>query len=131
MANTYNENKRIIEPLYRRYRNTYRGYRSSEKENLEMGQFLIDVNRLEERIVQTDLESFSKVRILVGALDSEEVDIHSQDSDGKIYIFSDIEVFHDYSGSEEQELEVQTLSTLASRLQRLNQKIKKLERKRL
>jgi len=50
MAITYREIKRIVQPLFSRYRNTFRGPRSSQKENLEMNKFLIDIKRLEEKI---------------------------------------------------------------------------------
>ena len=50
MAKSYIEIKRIIQPLYERYRNIYRGPRSSEKENLEMNKIYIDLKRLDEKI---------------------------------------------------------------------------------
>lgn len=52
--NEYDKSKDIHQPLLNRSRQTYRGPRSSVKENLEQDQILIDIARLKKRINQLE-----------------------------------------------------------------------------
>ena len=61
MAKTYTENKRLIQPLYQRYRNIFRGSRDSKKENLEMNKILIDLHRLDDKADALIAKSYSDI----------------------------------------------------------------------
>lgn len=131
MAITYSEAKRIVQPLFERYRNIFRGPRSSHFENLEMNKILIDLKRLDEKIDKTNSDVYDKVRILVGQVDPEAPVIHDQKEDGLYYKFLDENIFF-YSGGMQLNpilLEVPTTLTLSGRLSALHEKIKRLEDK--
>lgn len=131
MAKTYNQNKRYVEPMYQRSRGIYQGPRESQKENLEMNQFLTDTLRIEDRLIKIDSAIIDNVRIFVGALDVELAEIHTEYEDGKKYTFDDVDVFYANFSISEDDLEIDTLPTIGSKLQRLSQKIKILEQKKV
>ena len=54
MYSEFDKSKNIIQPQMQRFRQIYRGYRNSEKENLEQDQFLQDVSKLQKRIVNAE-----------------------------------------------------------------------------
>ena len=128
MPQSYIENKRIIQPLYQRYRNTYRGPRSSEKENLEIHKILIDLKRLDEKADTLNEDLYAKLRIIVNQLDPEEVDLHWPTNDGAYYLFTDILVHYSSQISEPDYLELDTTPTITGRMSRILQKIKMLEK---
>ena len=131
MAITYSEAKRIVQPLFQRYRNIFRGPRSSHFENLEMNKILIDLKRLDQKIDQTDSDVYNKVRILVGQVDPEMPVIHDQKEDGSYYKFLDENIFFYPAGMQQDSilLEIPTTLTLSGRLSALDEKIKRLEDK--
>jgi hypothetical protein len=129
MAKSYIEIKRIIQPLFQRYRNTYRGPRSSEKENLEMNKILIDLKRLEQKVNNLNNDSYEDVRIFIGQVDPELVAIHSENEDGLYYSFNDIKVHYANDSATPSYVEIETISTLAGKMSRILQKIKMLEKK--
>ena len=47
--------KRLIEPLFSRFRQKYRGTRNSKKENLEINSLLADFNRINNQLDSTSL----------------------------------------------------------------------------
>jgi hypothetical protein len=75
MARTYTEIKRIIQPLYQRYRSVFRGPRDSAMENLETNKILIDMHRLEDSIQDIDNRIYDEQRIFVGQYDPEKTQI--------------------------------------------------------
>jgi len=131
MAKTYTEIKRIIQPLYQRYRNVFRGPRNSEMENMEMNKILIDMHRLDEYILNVDDRIYDEQRILVGHVDPEKPQIHEEYYDGKYYIFSDVQFEYYGDSATPDYLQIDTLDTAASKLTRLSKKIKILEKRRL
>lgn len=131
MAKTYNQNKRYIEPLYQRHRGVYQGPRESQKENLEMNQFLTDTLRIENQLLKINSLIIDNVRIFIGALDVEFSEIHTEYEDGKKYIFDDVDIFYENFSITEDNLEIDTLPTIDSKLHRLTQKIKILEQKKV
>lgn len=130
MAKTYIEIKRIIQPLFQRYRNTYRGPRSSEKENLEMNKILIDLKRLDEKIDNLNNQSYDDVRIFVGQVDPQAVNMHLENEDGLYYSFSDIEVHYAGDTTPPSYVEIDTTFTLAGKMSRILQKVKTLEKRK-
>lgn len=130
MATTYREIKRFIQPLYQKYRGTFRGPRSSEKENLEMNKILIDLKRLDNEIENIDQGIYEKTRIIVGGKDPAELTIHEEYEDGKYYIFSDVIVDFYSDSATPDYITLDSLPTALSKLSRLNLKIKRLENKK-
>jgi hypothetical protein len=131
MAKTYTEIKRIIQPLYQRYRSVFRGPRNSEMENMEMNKILIDMHRLDEYILNIDDRIYDEQRIFVGQVDPEKPQIHEEYDDGKYYIFSDVQFEYYGDSATPDYLQIDTVDTAASKLSRLSKKIKMLEKRRL
>lgn len=130
MAITYREIKRIVQPLFSRYRNTFRGPRSSQKENLEMNKFLIDIKRLEEKINILNEKVYTDVQIILGYGDPEQVQVHEEYDDGKYYMFDDILVKYGDESATPEYLQLDTMETIAARLNRIAKKVKELEQKK-
>jgi hypothetical protein len=131
MARSYKEKKRISQPLYQRYRNTYRGPRSSQVENMEMNKILIDIKILEEKIEALNLKVYEDVRVFVNQVDPELNEIHNLEDDGFYYTFTrDMLTFNEYNGSPNPDyLEIPVLNTISGRLSRMAEKVKNLENK--
>jgi len=130
MAITYREIKRIVQPLFSRYRNTFRGPRSSQKENLEMNKFLIDIKRLEEKINILNEKVYTDIQIILGYGDPEQVQVHEEYDDGKYYMFDDILVKYGDESATPEYLQIDTMETIAARLSRVAKKVKELEQKK-
>lgn len=131
MAITYRSPRRLIQPLFQRYRNTFRGPRSSRLENLEMNKILIDFKRLDEKADYLDEKSYSDIRIFVGQIDPEDVPLHEEYEDGKYYIFEDVLVEYYGDSATPTNLSIDTISTMSSKLSRIQRKILTLEQKKV
>lgn len=131
MAKTYTEIKRIIQPLYQRYRNVFRGPRNSELENMESNKMLIDLQRLDEYILNIDDRIYDDQRIFIGQIDPEKPQIHEEYDDGKYYMFSDVQFEYYGDSATPDYLQIDTLDTAASKMDRLSKKIKMLEKRKL
>lgn len=129
MARTYTEIKRIIQPLYQRYRNTFRGPRSSHLENLEMNKILIDLKRLDQKTDDLNEKVYQDVRIFIGQVDPQTYGIHEEREDGVYYTFDDVQIFPYGESPTPNYVEIPTTITMSSRLSRLAHKIKMLESK--
>jgi hypothetical protein len=129
MAKTYTENKRLIQPLYQRYRNIFRGSRDSKKENLEMNKILIDFYRLDDKADELIAKSYNDIRILIGQVDPEAVGIHIPGDDGIYYAFEDIKVHFADDSATPNYVEVDTTFTISGKMSRMLKKIKNLEKK--
>ena len=130
MAITYREIKRIVQPLFSRYRNTFRGPRDSEKQNLEMNKILIDIKRLEEKINILNEKVYTDVQVILGYGDPEEVQVHGEYEDGKYYIFDDILVKYLDESATPEYVQIDTMQTAAGKLNRIAKKVKELEKKK-
>ena len=131
MAITYRSPRRLIQPLFQRYRNTFRGPRSSNLENLEIGKVLIDIKRLEEKVDYLDEKVYSDIQIFVGQVDPEGVPVHEEYADGKYYVFEDILVEYYDDSATPSTLSIDTISTLSSKLYKIHRKIITLEQKKV
>jgi hypothetical protein len=129
MARTYTEIKRIIQPLYQRYRNTFRGPRSSHLENLEMNKILIDIKRLDQKTDILNEKIYEDVRVFVGQVDPETYGIHEEREDGLYYTFNDVEIFFYGESATPDYIEIPTTITMSSRMSRLAHKVNMLESK--
>jgi hypothetical protein len=128
MAKSYIEIKRIIQPLYQRYRNTYRGPRSSQKENLEMNKIYIDLKRLDEKIDSLNKKVYEDVRIIVGQVDPETYSIHTPYEDGSYYLFDDLQFEYYGDSATPDYLQIDTTLTISSKMSKMANKIKRLEK---
>jgi hypothetical protein len=128
MAKSYIEIKRIIQPLYQRYRNTYRGPRSSQKENLEMNKIYIDLKRLDEKIDSLNKKIYEDVRIIVGQVDPETYSIHTPYEDGSYYLFDDLQFEYYGDSAAPDYLQIDTTLTISSKMSKMENKIKRLEK---
>jgi hypothetical protein len=128
MARSYIEIKRIIQPLYQRYRNTYRGPRSSQKENLEMNKIYIDLKRLDEKIDSLNKKIYEDVRIIVGQVDPETYSIHTPYEDGSYYLFDDLQFEYYGDSAAPDYLQIDTTLTISSKMSKMENKIKRLEK---
>ncbi len=129
MARSYIEIKRVVQPLYQRYRNIFRGPRSSRDENLEMNKILIDLKRLDLKIDEIDSNIYENVRIFIGQVDPEAAQIHDQRINGDYYEFDDIQLYTYGDSATPDYLEIPTTITISGRLTNLAHKIKMLESK--
>ena len=127
MAITYREIKRIIQPLFQRYRTAFRGPRNSHMENLEMGKMLVDLKRLDQNADYLNNKIYSDVQIMIGSIDPQQVPIHVEYEDGKYYTFEDIQVEYYGDSATPDILSVDTVSTLAAKVHRIANKVKELE----
>jgi hypothetical protein len=100
-------------------------------ENLETNKILIDMHRLEDSIQDIDNRIYDEQRIFVGQYDPEKTQIHEDYNDGKYYIFSDIQFDYYSNAATPDYVQIDTLDTVASKMNRLSKKIKMLEKRRL
>lgn len=131
MAITYRSPRRLIQPLFQRYRNTFRGPRSSHLENLEMGKILIDFKRLDEKADFLNEKVYSDIQIFVGQVDPEQTPVHEEYEDGKYYVFEGILMEYYGDSATPSSLSIDTVSTLSSKLSKIHRKIITLEQKKV
>jgi hypothetical protein len=131
MAITYRETKRLIQPLLKRFRNTFRGSRDSAKENLFMHQMKIDLHRLDQSVDLLDDNLYENVRVFIGQVDPETVVIHEEYEDGRYYSFSDLLIEYYGDSATPTNLTIDTIPTISSKLDRIYRKIKFLENKKV
>jgi hypothetical protein len=96
-----------------------------------MNKMLIDLKKLDEKADYLKNKTYSDIQILVGQVDPEQVQIHDDYEDGKYYRFDDVifEFFGD--GATPDYLEIDTTSTVSSKLSRIAEKVKELENKKV
>lgn len=131
MPRTYieNNNKRFIQPFFQKVRAVFKGPRESLKENLEMNKFLIDVKRLDEKADNLDSSLYDSVRIFVNQNDPEKASIHDLGDDGYYYTFQEVreQLWH----ATPTYVDLDTTFTIQGKLDKMAQKIKVLEDKKL
>lgn len=132
MPKTYfdqSEKNNLIEPMFSRNRQTYRGTRSSSKENLEINSLLIDFNRLNNQSSSLEDQLNEVCNDLV-------YDIYSlteseNKNDGKNYEVTEvIHMIDDKSGTygdTEEPMFLETISKLTGKIQRIKNKLIRLE----
>jgi conjugal transfer/entry exclusion protein len=132
MANTFNENldsEKIIEPIFSRSRQKYKGNRNSIQENLEINAFIIDVNRIESQATSLDssLENIS-LNLVSRITDLSDEDILQ---DGKDFEIENTNILFDDKLSEygtlEQNMILESLNKISGKITKLQNKIKRLE----
>lgn len=131
MALTYREDKdkRFVQPLFQRLRAVFKGPRDSIKENLEMNKFLVDVKKLDQKADAMDSSLYDSVRIFVNQNDPEKTPIHDYGDDGYYYTFNEIRE-HMWHATPTY-VDLDTTFTIQGKLDKIAQKVKALEDKKL
>lgn len=129
MAKTYLDNaikSRVKQPLLSREVTKYRSHRVSEKENLETNLIKMDLNRVMSSLNQADASILVDLRYLVGDVRdlNEEVELN----DGLKYEIDNVEVYIDNDSPSIEDLSIETIGVLMSKLSRIENKISRLEK---
>jgi hypothetical protein len=128
MSTTYNNPKitqRIREPLFQVNRARFRGSRESQSENLETNFLQLDLTRILNELESIDIAILNKLTYLIG--DTADVTNTVNLNDGLSYSIDDVNIFIDKDGSVEENLEIDVMNKISSKLSRLLNKIQRLE----
>jgi len=117
--------KRIREPLFQVNRSIYRGSRKSEYENLETNFLELDLTRILNELEDIDGKILGKLTYLIG--DINDVTSSVNLNDGLSYEIPDVAIFIDKDGAVEENLELDIMNKMSSKLSRLLNKIQRLE----
>lgn len=129
MAITYfnfkikNRNK---QPLLNKGRVKYRSHRSSEKENLETNLISIDIARILSEIDAVDAKILQNLKLLIG--DKRDITTQVMLDDGLRYDIDGVQVYIDNNSPQLEDLSLDTMDLLSSRLARVRSKIQRLEK---
>ena len=114
---------KIIEPVFSRSRQSFRGSRSSAVENLEINAILVDLHRLESNVslIENTIESVQSDLVSnLNTLTEQEVL-----EDGANFEIEDVQV--SFLSNPEQSMILETLNKISSKIQRTKNKIQRLE----
>lgn len=128
MSTTYNNPKitqRIREPLFQVNRTRFRGSRESQSENLETNFLQLDLTRILNELESIDIAILNKLTYLIG--NTADVTNAVNLNDGLSYSIDDVNIFIDKDGSIEENLELDIMNKISSKLSRLLNKIQRLE----
>lgn len=132
MPKTYideSEKTKVVEPMFSRDRQTYRGNRSSARENLEINSLIVDFNRLSNRCTDTENELLAVCNNLV--FNVYNLTEEENKNDGKNYAIEDvISAVDDRSGAygdTEEPMSLETITKLTGKIQRIKNKLIRLE----
>jgi hypothetical protein len=120
---------KLFQPFFNRFRQTYRGYRNSIAENRELNFFLIDVNKINNSLSDTETAIDNIENNFIGKLNNlSEYDISN---DGLSYDLTPIKVYYkDMSGlntASEKNLVLSKANRLSAVLSRIEKKVIRLE----
>jgi hypothetical protein len=131
MAKTFSKkiNKLLLQPVFTKNRQKYRGHRSSVDENREANFFLIDINKINNFLSKSEsdinLLSENFVGNLTNLTDQESL------SDGLFYNLTDIKVYYqdvyDINTPSEIVLNLSKMNRLSAIVSRIEKKVKLLE----
>ncbi len=126
MSKTFklSNNSRIKEPLFGKDRTKYRGPRSSEKENSETNLLKLDLSRLYNQMEAIDTSILENLKYTVG--DISDIDNSVLLDDGLSYTLDGVEIYLDDTAVT-QDVKIDTINKISSRLTRLVSKINRLE----
>lgn len=126
MSKTFklSNNSRIKEPLFGKDRTKYRGPRNSEKENSETNLLKLDLSRLYNQMEAIDTSILDNLKYAVG--DIKDIDNSVLLDDGLSYALSGVEIYLDDTATT-QDVEIDTINKISSRLTRLVSKVNRLE----
>lgn len=129
MAITYFNYKiknRKKQPLLHKGRVKYRSHRSSEKENLETNLISMDITRILSQIDAVDVRILENLKLLIG--DKKDVTTEVMLNDGLKYDVDGVQVYIDNDSPQLEDLSLDTMDLLSSRLARVRNKIQRLEK---
>ena len=132
MANTFTEESNdgtIIEPLFSRSRQKFKGERNSGQENLEINALLVDIHRVNNQIsdLDTSLENISLnlVSRISDLTEAEALD------DGKNFEVSNTNILFDDQvtsyGDLEESMILETLNKISAKISKIENKVRRLE----
>ena len=120
----------LLQPIFKKFRQTYRGYRSSVVENRELNFFHIDVNKLNSLFTESESKIDNIAKNFIGDLNN--ISEYNKLNDGLFYDLSPIKVYYkeagDPSNSVEQNLILSKTNRISAILSRIDKKITRLER---
>jgi len=128
MSTIYNNSKitkRIREPLFQVNRVRFRGTRESQSENLETNFLQLDLNRILNELELIDISILNKLTYLIGNITDVTNTVNL--NDGLSYSIDNVNIFIDKDGSVEENLEIDIMNKISSKLSRLLNKIQRLE----
>ena len=132
MAKTYfdeSQKNKLVEPMFSRDRQKYRGNRSSLRDNLEINSLLVDLNRLNNQCKQIGIELDNISNDLIYNINSlTEVDMKN---DGKDFAVENVSSMIDdrsgLYGDTEKAMTLETMTKLVGKIQRIKNKLIRLE----
>lgn len=121
--------RRIIEPLFYRSRQKYKGPRNSQAENVEMNSLILDLERVQLDLDSVEVSIVEKTNFLIGNIRqiTEEEKLNDgplTDIDG---VMINVDNPEETYGTHLEQMSLPNLNILAARASRLESKIKRLE----
>lgn len=122
--------KTLMQPIFKRFRQIYRGHRSSIVENRELNFFHIDVNKLNNSLLKSETAIDDIAKNFVGDLNN--ISEYDKLNDGLFYDLSPIKVYYKETGNLinpiEQDLILSKTNRISAILSRIDKRITILER---
>lgn len=119
----------VLQPFFGRFRQTYRGARNSVVENRESNFFIIDINKINNSLTETELKINNISNNFIGNLNN--LLDYQKYSDGLFYDLRPIKVYYDdttgLNPQEEKDFLLNKLNGLSAILARLESKVTRLE----
>lgn len=132
MANTFTEDNttgKIIEPLFSRSRQKFKGERNSGQENLEINALLVDIHRVNNQITDLD-NSLEDISLNLVSKISDLTEEEMLD-DGKNFELLNTNILLDDRvtsyGDLEQDMILETLNKISGKITKIQNKVKRLE----
>lgn len=132
MPLTYTSKARqtLLQPIFKKFRQTYRGYRNSVVENRELNFFHIDVNKLNSLLTKSESKIDDIAKNFIGDLNN--ISEYDKLNDGLFYDLSPIKAYYkeasNPNASVEQNLILSKTNRISAMLSRIDKKITRLER---
>lgn len=132
MANTFSEENndgKIVEPVFSRSRQKFKGERSSGQENLEVNALLVDINRINNQILNLD-NSLENISLDLVSKISDPTEAEAL-NDGKNLEISNTRILFDDKvtsyGNLEENMVLETLNKISGKIIKIQNKVKRLE----
>lgn len=132
MANTFSEENndgKIVEPVFSRSRQKFKGERSSGQENLEVNALLVDINRINNQILNLD-NSLENISLDLVSKISDLTEAEAL-NDGKNLEISNTRILFDDKvtsyGNLEENMVLETLNKISGKIIKIQNKVKRLE----
>lgn len=132
MANTFSEENndgKIVEPVFSRSRQKFKGERNSGQENLEVNALLVDINRINNQILNLD-NSLENISLDLVSKISDLTEAEAL-NDGKNLEISNTRILFDDKvtsyGNLEENMVLETLNKISGKIIKIQNKVKRLE----